>query len=139
MKRPIRILLAAASLGAAALAQTGMAQAEVAVIVNAASSAAPSQADVANIFLGKNKSLKGVDQKDWNPTKEKFYTAVVGKNEAQLKSYWSGLVFTGKGQPLPSVAGDADVVTKVAAEADAIGYADKAAVTDKVKVLFSLP
>lgn len=139
MKQSIRILLAAASLGVAALAQTGMAQAEVAVIVNAGASAAPSQADVANIFLGKNKSLKGVDQKDWNPTKEKFYTSVTNKNEAQLKSYWSGLVFTGKGQPLPSVAGDADVVAKVAAEADAIGYVDKAAVTDQVKVLFTLP
>lgn len=134
MKQSIRILLAAASLGAAALAQ-----AEVAVIVNAGASAAPSQSDVANIFLGKNKSLKGVDQKDWNPTKEKFYSAVTNKNESQLKSYWSGLVFTGKGQPLPSVAGDADVVAKVAAEADAIGYVDSAAVTDQVKVLFTLP
>lgn len=132
MKQSLRILLAAASIGAAALAQ-----AEVAVIVNAGASAAPSQADVANIFLGKNKSLKGVDQKDWNPTKEKFYAAVTSKNEAQLKSYWSGLVFTGKGQPLPSVAGDAEVVAKVAA--DAIGYVDKAAVTDQVKVLFTLP
>ena len=132
MKQSLRILLAAASIGAAALAQ-----AEVAVIVNASASAAPSQADVANIFLGKNKSLKGVDQKDWNPTKEKFYAAVTSKNEAQLKSYWSGLVFTGKGQPLPSVAGDAEVVAKVAA--DAIGYVDKAAVTDQVKVLFTLP
>ncbi|TXI35433.1 MAG: phosphate ABC transporter substrate-binding protein, partial [Aquipseudomonas alcaligenes] len=28
---------------------------------------------------------------------------------------------------------------KVAAEADAIGYVDKAAVTDQVKVLFTLP
>lgn len=134
MKQSIRILLAAASLGAATLAQ-----AEVAVIVNAGASAAPSQSDVANIFLGKNKSLKGVDQKDWNPTKEKFYSAVTSKNESQLKSYWSGLVFTGKGQPLPSVAGDADVVAKVAAEADAIGYVDSAAVTDQVKVLFTLP
>ena len=116
-----------------------LAQAEVAVIVNAGASAAPSQSDVANIFLGKDKSLKGVDQAAWNPTKEKFYAAVTSKNEAQLKSYWSGLVFTGKGQPLPSVAGDAEVVAKVAAEADAIGYVDKAAVTDQVKVLFTLP
>ena len=123
----------------ALLACAPLAKAEVAVIINPGSSATPSQADVANIFLGKDKSLKGVDQKDWNPTKEKFYAAVTSKNEAQLKSYWSGLVFTGKGQPLPSVAGDAEVVAKVAAEADAIGYVDKAAVTDQVKVLFTLP
>ncbi len=113
--------------------------AEVAVIVNAGASAAPSQADVANIFLGKDKSLKGVDQAGWNPTKDKFYSAVTSKSESQLKSYWSGLVFTGKGQPLPSVAGDADVVAKVAAEADAIGYVDAAAVNSSVKVLFTLP
>lgn len=129
-----KLLSALALLGCATLAQ-----AEVAVIVNPGASAAPAQAQVANIFLGKDKSLKGVDQKDWNPTKEKFYAGVANKNEAQLKSYWSGLVFTGKGQPLPSVAGDAEVVAKVAAEADAIGYVDKAAVTDQVKVLFTLP
>jgi len=116
-----------------------LAQAEVAVIVNAGASAAPSQADVANIFLGKDKSLKGVDQAAWTPTKEKFYAGVANKNESQLKSYWSGLVFTGKGQPLPTVADDAAVVAKVGAEADAIGYVDAAAVTDKVKVLFKLP
>ena len=129
-----QLLSALALLGCATLAQ-----AEVAVIVNAGASAAPSQADVANIFLGKDKSLKGVDQAAWNPTKEKFYASVANKNESQLKSYWSGLVFTGKGQPLPTVADDAAVVAKVGAEADAIGYVDAAAVSDKVKVLFKLP
>lgn len=129
-----QLLSALALLGCATLAH-----AEVAVIVNAGASAAPSQAEVANIFLGKDKSLKGVDQAAWNPTKEKFYAGVANKNESQLKSYWSGLVFTGKGQPLPTVADDAAVVAKVGAEADAIGYVDAAAVTDKVKVLFKLP
>ena len=129
-----KLLSALAMLSCATLAQ-----AEVAVIVNAGASAAPSQSDVANIFLGKDKSLKGVDQAAWNPTKEKFYAGVANKNESQLKSYWSGLVFTGKGQPLPTVADDAAVVAKVGAEADAIGYVDAAAVTDKVKVLFKLP
>ena len=116
-----------------------LAQAEVVVILNASASASPSQSDVANIFLGKDTSLKGIDQKGWNPTKEKFYSAVTSKNESQLKSYWSGLVFTGKGQPLPSAADDAAVVALVGEEANAIGYVDKSAVTDKVKVLFSLP
>ena len=134
-----KLLSALALLGLSTLAQTQMAQAEVAVIVNPAASAAPTQAEVANIFLGKDKSLKGVDQKDWNPTKEKFYAGVANKNESQLKSYWSGLVFTGKGQPLPSVADDAAVIAQVAGQADAIGYVDAAAVTDQVKVLFKLP
>ncbi|WP_312903743.1 phosphate ABC transporter substrate-binding protein [Stutzerimonas nitrititolerans] len=118
---------------------SAMAQAEVAVIVNPGAAKAPSQAEVANIFLGRDKTLSGIDQKDWNPTKEKFYAAVTSKNEAQLKSYWSGLVFTGKGQPLPAEPGDSAVVAKVAAEAGAIGYVDSAAVNDSVKVLFILP
>lgn len=134
MKAFLRILTAAALLGAASLAQ-----AEVAVIVNSAAAKTPSQSDVANIFLGKDKSMKGVDQTGWNPVKEAFYAAVTSKNESQLKSYWSGLIFTGKGQPLSSVADDAAVVAKVGAEADAIGYVDSAAVNGSVKVLFTLP
>ncbi len=134
MKASIRILCGAAVLGLAA-----MAQAEVAVIVNPAAAKAPSQSDVANIFLGKDKSMKGIDQAGWTPAKEAFYAGVTSKNESQLKSYWSGLIFTGKGQPLPSVADDAAVVAKVAAEADAIGYVDASAVDGSVKVLFTLP
>ena len=113
--------------------------ADVAVIVNPNVITAPSQSDVANVFLGKDKTLKGVDQKDWGPTKEKFYSAVTSKNESQLKSYWSGLVFTGKGQPLTSVSDDAAVIAKVSVEPDTIGYVDNTSVTDKVKVLFTLP
>jgi len=120
-------------------AASTIARAEVVVIVNAGASAAPTQSDVANIFLGKDTSLKGIDQKGWNPTKEKFYGSVANKNESQLKSYWSGLIFTGKGQPLQSAADDAAVVAMVGDEANAIGYVDRAAVNDKVRVLFALP
>ncbi|TLX55211.1 phosphate ABC transporter substrate-binding protein [Stutzerimonas nosocomialis] len=125
--------------GAALLGMVCAAQAEVAVIVNPGAAKAPNQSEVANIFLGKDKSFKGVDLKDWTPAKEAFYTTVTNKNESQLKSYWSGLVFTGKGQPLPTVADDAAVVARVASETDAIGYVDSAAVNDQVKVLFTLP
>ncbi|MCJ8170889.1 phosphate ABC transporter substrate-binding protein [Atopomonas sediminilitoris] len=124
----------------AGLSLTGVfAHAEVAVIVNAGSSAAPDKGAVSNIFLGKDKSLKPVDQKNWGPAKESFYSGVTGKNEAQLKSYWSGLVFTGKGTPPKSVDSDAAVVSEVGGNADAIGYVDAAAINDSVKVLFTLP
>ncbi|SEK41753.1 hypothetical protein SAMN05216214_102191 [Atopomonas hussainii] len=115
------------------------ASAEVAVIVAASSGASPDKGAVANIFLGKDKSLKPIDQKSWTPAKDAFYSNVVGKNEAQLKSYWSGLVFTGKGTPPKSVDSDAAVVGEVAGSGEAIGYVDSAAVNDSVKVLFTLP
>ena len=130
----------ARSMAAIALAVSAIsAQAGVAVIAHPAAAKSPSQTEVANIFLGKDKSLTGIDQEGWNPVKENFYTTVTSKNESQLKSYWSGLIFTGKGQPPASVAGDAAVVAKVAADPNAIGYVDSAAVTDAVKVLFTLP
>ncbi|MBF0675140.1 phosphate ABC transporter substrate-binding protein [Pseudomonas sp.] len=126
-------------LGIAVLsALAGAASAEVSVIVHPAGSKQPSQAEVANIFLGKDKSLKGYDLKGWNPTKETFYTQVTSKNEAQLKSYWSGLIFTGKGQPLATLDDDAAVVARVASDSNAIGYVDSQAVTGSVKVLFTL-
>ncbi|WP_409314048.1 phosphate ABC transporter substrate-binding protein [Pseudomonas putida] len=131
--------LLTAMFGATLATASTLASAEVAVIMNAGASAAPSQAEVANIFLGKDTSLKGLDQKGWNPTKVRFYSALTNKNESQLKSYWSGLVFTGKGQPLQSVDDDAAVIAKVGSEANAIGYVDTSAVNDKVKVLFTLP
>jgi|SRR5450830_591485 len=128
------------ALGACTLLTVGsLAQADVAVIVNTAASSAPSQSEVANIFLGKDNSFKAVDQTSWTPTKDKFYSAVTNKNEAQLKSYWSGVIFTGKGQPMPSVADDGAVIARVSSQADAIGYVDKSTVNDKVKVLFTLP
>lgn len=127
-------------LGLAALcALAGTASADVAVIINPGAAKAPSQAEVANIFLGKDKSLKGLDLKGWNSTKELFYSQVTNKNEAQLKSYWSGLIFTGKGQPLTSLDDDAAVVERVASDDSAIGYVNSEAVTDSVRVLFTLP
>lgn len=116
-----------------------LATADVAVIVNASATANLSRSDVANIFLGKDKSFKGLDLDDWPATKEAFYGEVTHKNESQLRSYWSGLVFTGKGEPLPSLTDDAAVVAQVSSQADAIGYVDDAAVTGKVRVLFTLP
>ncbi|WP_416311321.1 phosphate ABC transporter substrate-binding protein [Pseudomonas sp. W03] len=133
--KPLITALIATTLATA----SSIAHCEVVVIVNAGATASPTQSDVANIFLGKDTSLKGIDQKGWNPTKEKFYGSITNKSESQLKSYWSGLVFTGKGQPLESAPDDASVVGMVGSEVNAIGYVDKGAINDKVKVLFSLP
>jgi hypothetical protein len=112
-----------------------LAQAEVAVIVHKDSSVSLNNGDIANIFLGKDKSLKAVDQKEWTDNKTLFYSKVANKNSTQLKSYWSSLVFTGKGQPPTALDSDADVIKQVAADVNAIGYIDAAQVNDSVKVL----
>ena len=83
--------------------------------------------------------MTAIDLENWGPTRTSFYNQVANKNESQMRSYWSGLIFTGKGQPPASVADDAAMIQRVASDSNAIGYVDSASVTDEVKVIFTLP
>jgi ABC-type phosphate transport system substrate-binding protein len=113
------------------------ANADVAVIVSAKSTATTMKADdIASIYLGKSTSMKPVDNA--TPVRAQFYTAVAGKDEAQVKAIWSKLVFTGKATPPKQLASSADVVKAVAADPNAIGYIDKAAVDGSVKVVYEV-
>ena len=114
-----------------------------AVVVAGASSplAATSSGDVVKVFLGKKKALGGVsvvpvDQSEGTGARTDFYSNVVKKSEAQLKSYWSRLIFTGKGQAPQVVGGDADVKGMVASNPNLLGYIDEGAVDGTVKVIF---
>lgn len=114
-----------------------------AVVVAGASSplAATSSGDVVKVFLGKKKALGGVsvvpvDQSEGTGARTDFYSNVVKKSEAQLKSYWSRLIFTGKGQAPQVVGGDADVKGMVSANPNLLGYIDESAVDGTVKVIF---
>ena len=103
--------------------------------------AAASEDDVVKAFLGKKKDLGGVsvipvDQGEGNPARNDFYTATVKKSEAQLKSYWSRLIFTGKGQAPQVVGGDAEVKNMVSSNPNILGYIDESAVDGTVKVIF---
>lgn len=102
---------------------------------------AASEADVVKAFLGKKKDLGGVsvvpvDQNEGNPARNDFYANVVKKSEAQLKSYWSRLIFTGKGQAPQVVGGDSEVKGMVASNPNIIGYIDESAVDGSVKVIY---
>jgi len=125
---------------------SGMAMAEVKVIANSAISDSGLSADtIADLFLGKTNSLPSghkavpIDQDEGAAARDEFYTKATKKDAAQLKAYWSRLIFTGKGQPPKSVADDAEVVKQVTSNPDAIGYISGAASSSGVKVLLTLP
>jgi ABC-type phosphate transport system substrate-binding protein len=133
------------TLACAALAICGIAQAQVAVIVNPKNaSASLTAAQVADIFLGKSNALPGggtaqpADLPDASPVREQFYTKVTGKNAAQVKAGWSRLVFSGKATPPKELGSAADVKKFVAGNPDAIGYIEKSAVDGSVKVVLSV-
>jgi ABC-type phosphate transport system substrate-binding protein len=123
-------------LGAAALP----ASAEIVVIVSQKNPATRMFSEQASqFFLGKSNLFTPVDQADGSAIRNEFYHKVADKDAAQVKALWSKLVFTGKATPPKEYANSAEVKKAVAADPKAIGYIDKSAVDDTVKVILTLP
>lgn len=104
---------------------------ELAIIVNNSNDIQQvSEDDVAKIFLGKTRQLPDgtkvipLDQLEREGLKEEFYSKVVKKSLPQLNSYWSRLIFTGRGQPPFAVSGDSEVLEFISANPNMIGYVD---------------
>ncbi|MYM70798.1 hypothetical protein GTP55_03425 [Duganella sp. FT109W] len=135
MKKLLSVLLLSA-LGAAALP----ASAEIVVIVSKQNPATRMFSEQASqFFLGKSNLFTPVDQADGSAIRNEFYKKVADKDAAQVKALWSKLVFTGKATPPKEFPNSADVKKAVAADPKAIGYIDKSAVDDTVKVILTLP
>lgn len=125
---------------------SSVAMAEVVVIVNPKNAVASMTAEqVSNVFLGKATDFPGggaaapIDLAESSPVREEFYKKVTGKSAAQVKAYWSKQIFSGKGTPPKEVGSSADVKKAVAATPGAIGYIEKAAADDSVKVVHTAP
>lgn len=121
----------------------GTANAGVVVIVSADSTIEQlNKGDVSDIFLAKKSAFPNgasavpVDQVENSADRETFHEMVTGMSGRQLKSYWSKLVFSGKGEP-PKEVSDAEIVSEVAADPSKIGYVDSSRVTDSVRVVYT--
>ena len=127
-----------ASIGAAVLALSLPAMAEIVVVVNPkAAESSLTKDQVAQFFLGKSTAMTPVDQPDSAPIRAEFYKKVTDKDASQVKALWSKLVFTGKAT-MPKEVGDSAAVKKaVAADPKGIGYIEKSAVDASVKVIYS--
>ncbi len=97
--------------------------------------------DVKKIYLGKKKFFPGGakvipgDQPKGTQSRKFFYGGIIGKSEAKLKSYWSRLIFTGKGTPPKIIGFDRIVKEWVASQPQAMGYIMRSAADDTVKIL----
>ncbi|WDT86128.1 phosphate ABC transporter substrate-binding protein [Alteromonas sp. 009811495] len=118
------------------------ATAEIAVIVHPSNSSAIDQGVVERLYLGKNSQFPDGSEAlpiniDAGSSVDNFNSSVLGRSTAQVKSYWSKQIFTGKGTPPKEVGNDASVLDLVANNKNAIGYVDAAQVSDGVKVVFT--
>ena len=136
MKKTIIAAIVLATLGAAALP----ASAEVVVIVSPKNPASRMFSEQASqFFLGKSNLFTPVDLPESSAVRAEFYKKVADKDTAQVKALWSKLVFTGKATAPKEYASAAEVKKAVAADPKAIGYIEKSAVDDTVKVILTLP
>jgi len=100
-------------------------------------------AQVADIFLGKtNRFPDGspavpIDLSEESPERERFYAQYTGKSPAQVKAYWSKIIFTGRGQPPRQASTGREMRKLVAENPNAIGYIDPSLVDASVRVLAS--
>jgi ABC-type phosphate transport system substrate-binding protein len=117
--------------------------ADVVVIVHPSVSASGTQAEAADLFLGKASALGGVtltpvDQESGSASRNTFYEKAAGKNPSQLNAHWSRIVFTGKGQPPKAVGDDSQVKEAVAKDKSLIGYIDSSALDSSVKKIITV-
>lgn len=132
MKR-LHLIFALASAG---LVWVTPASAELVIIVNPANPATrlfPSQA--AQFFTGGSVLFTPIEQAQDSAIRAEFCKKVLEKEPAQVEAIWSKLVFTGQGKPPQVMKSSAEVKKAVAANPKAIGYIEKSAVDDTVKVV----
>ncbi len=128
------------------LSVSSVAQAGVAVIAHPNNPLAGiTQEQLARIYLGKTSEfpngapVTALDLREGSVTRTKFYKSITDKNEADLKAYWSRLLFTGKAQPPKEMNDDEAVKDWVSKNPDALGYVDGKSLDKSVKVLLILP
>lgn len=134
MKKNILILLLSALFSLPALA-------DVVIVGNPALPDGLTKKDAKKIFLGKkNKFIQGdlyvIELTSSNPMKAQFHKKVTKKSLAQLESYWSKQLFTGKATPPVEVSDANTVKATIGQHPNGISYMDEADVDSSVKVLF---
>ena len=113
----------------------------VAVVSSQSAVRVLTQDQLADIFLGRVSRFPNgvlavpIDLREGSPERDQFYAKITGKTPAQVKAYWSKIIFTGRGQPPKAVPTDLDVKKFVAGNAGAIGYIDAALLDDTVHAL----
>jgi ABC-type phosphate transport system substrate-binding protein len=94
-----------------------------------------------NMFLkkrvvwGDGETIRPIDLSTKFPVREQFGRTVLKKTPAQLKTYWTQQIFSGKGVPPPEASSPADVIKYVAAYPGAVGYVPVDVVLHDAKVV----
>lgn len=109
-----------------------------------------SRTEVTNIFLGRFRQFSSgaaaqpVDLPSAHPAKARFYRLLVNKDLAEINSYWSRLVFSGRTAPPVEAKSYGDLLNIISKTPGAIGYIERSKLDAwlkpeaRVKVVYEL-
>lgn len=130
------------AVGIVLILAAGTSSAEIVPVVSAKSEVGGlSTNQVMDIFLGKSSRFPNgelavpIDQAEGSDIRDAFYMQFASKSAAQIKAYWSKIIFTGKGQPPREVSPSERVKRVVADNPHLIGYIERSEVDGNVKVV----
>jgi ABC-type phosphate transport system substrate-binding protein len=115
----------------------------VAVVASNSPITALTKTQVMDIFLGRRthfpdgSSALPIDQAEGSPAREEFYARCAGMSSAQLKAYWSKIIFTGRGQPPATVTSSLEARKLLSANLNSIGYIEQSLVDSSVRVVLA--
>lgn len=123
----------------------GTASAELVVVANPKSGIERmTREEVVYVFMGRWRQLPSglpatpVDSPLESSEQEAFYRQLVNKGAADIKAYWSRLMFTGTARP-PIATHSRDEQMKILASTPgAISYLERSMVDSRVKIVFEL-
>jgi hypothetical protein len=121
-------------------AKTAIADA-VAVVSSKSAIITVSKVELGDIFLGKSNQLRGgvkavpIDLEEGSSTRDDFYRRLTGKSAAQLKTYWTKVIFTGRGEPPREAPNSAAMKKLILENSAAIGYLEANLVDASLRVV----
>jgi hypothetical protein len=115
----------------------------VAVVSSNSPITALSKNQVMDIFLGKRTRFPDgsaaipIDQAEGSAARIEFYTRFADMSPAQVKAFWSKIIFTGRGQPPRTVGSSLEAKKLLIADPSSIGYIDQSLVDASVRVVLA--
>ncbi|MGO1500346.1 MAG: phosphate ABC transporter substrate-binding protein [Marinobacter sp.] len=127
----------------AGLFYSSLLQADVVVIGNPSGPDSITDNKVRDLYLNRSSQLPDgqkatpFELPGGDAIRAEFHDKITGRNDAQLKAFWSKQVFTGRGQPPAEAASAAAMKAQVSSTPGSIGYIDEADVDSSVKVILT--
>ena len=133
----------APALLAAGLAFAMPVQAELVVVAHPKAGVEQlTRSQVINIFLGRFRQLptgaaaQPIALPEDAAARATFYRQLVGKEPAEIASYWSRLVFSGGTQPPRQANGPDEAISLVSRDPGSIAYIDRSRVDHRLRIVY---